>query len=381
MAVKFDLIRVGAAGGGRRDSFVETFQQETGRVAVNLSWRDVVAEPEQLRALLHDQAYVCFDSPDRDLDSLAALYGLGLADAEDAGMETLTNRQVPTLAEGDIGAPAQLAFGMIRAVVRVTAEVEASGAKASVTATDLGRAFDKTACLKDLVAAGIAVPEVLTEIDGFDALAAAMSAKGLARVFVKVRYGSAAAGIVALARQDDAWRARTTAVLTDHGRIRVTSDVQQLTKRQDIERLVNRLAPLGLHVEAWLPKIGIDGLVTDVRIVVVGGEQMYPVLRRGRHPMTNLHIGGQRGPIDALITRIGDAAWRDACDSARQAAARFSGSDSVGIDLAVLADGRRHAVLEVNVFGSYIRDLTVNGVTPHQAQVRHIARRMARAAA
>jgi len=86
--------------------------------------------------------------------------------------------------------------------------------------------------------------------------------------------------------------------------------------------------------------------------------------------------GWARGPVDPLVARVGPAAWDALLASARSAAACFPDSHVLGLDIAVLADGASHAVLEANVFGDFVKDVTAGGIDPHRAQIRHIAARL-----
>jgi hypothetical protein len=362
----FDLITIGAASGPRRESIVGAYTEMMGCAPHALSWAEVIAEPGKLAALLHPNAYVRFDSPDQDRASLAALYQCGGA-GHASGL----------MAVGDIGAPTQLALGLATAVGSKAATAANAGAMVSTNAADLACAFDKLDCLGRLRSADLPVPRELIGVSGFDDLVAKMEDARMSRVFVKLRHGAAAAGMMALARNGPDWVAITTAVIGDDDRPYATRAVRRLTDAREIARIVDRLAPLDLHVEQWLPKIGMNGRTVDLRMVVIGGETLFPVMRTSRHPMTNLHIGGDRGTADALVRDIGDVAWQAVTETALKAAALFPSVQTLGIDMAVLANGRSHAVLEVNIFGDHVKDFSLRGLTVHQAQLRHIARLMA----
>jgi hypothetical protein len=362
----FDLITIGAASGPRRDSIVAAYTEMRGHAPQAMSWAEVIAEPGKLAARLHPNAYVRFDSPDQDRASLAALYQSG-----EVGLQS------GLMHDGDIGSPTRLALGLAAALDSLSAMAAKAGAMLSTNAADLACAFDKVDCAGRLRAAGLPVPRGLIGIYGFDDLAANMKEAGMNRVFVKLRHGAAAAGMMALARNGPDWVAITTAVLGADGRPYATRAVRRLTDAREIARIIDRLAPLNLHVEQWLPKIGINGRTVDLRMVVIGGETLFPVMRSSRHPMTNLHIGGDRGSADALARHVGDDAWQAVTETAVKAAALFPSVQTLGIDMAVLADGRSHAVLEVNIFGDHVKDFAMHGLTVHQAQLRHIARLMA----
>ena len=354
-----EIVVLGPATGSRIRSFAAACEAYRGRPPSILSWADFPAAPARLDALLEAGDYLRIETPDRDLASQASLYGGGTSEAELGG--------------GAIGSPSRLCAGLIAGIEAATGIARQKGAMVSCEARDVARAFDKTATLEALVAAGVPTARVLPGVSGWDSLCAAMSTAPMARVFVKVRHGSSASGMMALARNGGEWLAITTAVVDAAGTLRATKNVRRLHGRQEIADLVNRLAPLGLHCEAWLPKIGIGGRTADVRVVVIG-ETLVPVLRLSRHPMTNLHLDGERGLVDLLVQRIGEEAWQSAIQSVRRAATCFPSLQAAGVDLAILADGRRHAILEVNAFGDYVKDVTVDGLDSHAIQVRAIDR-------
>lgn len=370
------MVVLGAASGPRHDAFAQACVARFGRAPAVLGWDRFLAEPERLATMVARGGYLRIDTPDQDVRAIAAVLAAGAGAAAAEAIETVPTGIEAMLAQGDIGSPTQFAFGLA-AGVRVAERIaHDAGAAMSTNTADVACAFDKTRTAIRFREAGLATPRMLSPVDGFDTLATAMRREKLCRVFVKLRHGSAAAGMVALARHGAQWVAVTTAVLVD-GRVRATRAVRRLTDRTEIARLIDRLAPFGLHVEAWVPKLAVDGHIADVRIVCIKGAGAFPVLRTSRHPMTNLHLGGARHPIERLVARIGAAAWAEAVDSAQRAAALFPASDVIGIDIAVLNDGRRHRLIEANVFGDFVKDLMVDGRTPYDAQLDRIAQHCA----
>lgn len=364
------IVVLGPSSGPRHASFAAACER-FGRRAQTIAWNAFLDDPTVLQAALRPGAYLRFDTPDQDIRAIASLYRAGKSGAGRAGFATLAEVCETRLASGDIGSPAQLAFGIAAAVESASRIARGRGAAVSTSAAEVACSFDKRATLARLRTAGIPVPRSLPAVTSFEALAGAMEEARLSRVFVKLRHGSAAAGMIALARHGRAWRAVTTAE-PDGDRIRATRSLRRLADPAAIAELVDRLVPLGLHAEAWLPKIGVDGRVADVRLVMLGDGTLFSVLRTSRHPMTNLHLGGTRESVEPLVRRIGADSWKAVLASARKAARCFSDSHVLGLDVAVLADGRSHALLEVNVFGDFVRELALDGLTPHEAQVRQI---------
>lgn len=375
-----DIVVLGPTSGPRHDSFARACIAETGRAPRTIGWDMFLAEPGRLERMLRPGSWLRVDTPDQDVRAIAALYRAGEERAAEREYETVPAGFEDRLAQGDIGSPAQLCMGIVVGLELAEAMALARGATISTTAIEVAEAFDKSHTQAGWRSRGIATPRELRAGQDFASLEAAMRTERISRVFVKLRYGAAAAGMIALARNGDCWKAVTTAELQPDGRIRATRRVQQLTDRAAIARLVDRLGPLGLHVEPWLPKIGIGNRVADVRLVLVRYGGMFPVLRTSRHPMTNLHLGGRREPIEPLIERIGRAAWDSLRASAHAAASFFPTSQVLGLDIAVLADGR-HAMLEANVFGDFVKGVTVDGLCPHGAQVRQIVARLREQAA
>jgi glutathione synthase/RimK-type ligase-like ATP-grasp enzyme len=373
----FKLVNIGAASGPRRESIRTAHAKRTGTPPTLLTWNDVIEAPERLAAMLGPDSYVRLDSPDQDDHAKAALYHLGAEAAEEAGLPVFGAEAVHSLGFGEIGSSSQLAFGIGAAAAQIAAISKRAGARVSIGADDVATCFDKAASSQRLARAGLPTPRLHIVPGGFAAVTAIMDREGWSRVFVKLRHGAAAAGMMALVRHGDRWTATTTAVAGDNGRPCATRALRRITQRTEIARIIDQLAPLGLIVEQWLPKIGLEGQTVDLRMVVLGGEQVFPVLRSSPHPITNLHIGGRRGSADALAAKVGPTAWADIFATARQSARQFPTAQCLGIDMAVLVDGVRHAVLEVNAFGDHVRDFAVEGMTIHDALLNHVAHMMA----
>jgi hypothetical protein len=197
----------------------------------------------------------------------------------------------------------------------------------------------------------------------------------LPRVFVKLQHGSAASGSVAFASSPRGFSAVTTVEVFEHeGAVRLynTRHVRRLTDVRAIAQLIDALIPYGVHVEQWVPKAGLDGAITDLRWLVVAGEPAHCVLRKSRHPMTNLHLGGERGDAQALLSKLSPDSHAALLATARRVAKLFPGANHLGLDIAITADLRAHAVLEVNVFGDLLKGVLHDGLDPYDLQVRHL---------
>ncbi|GLX01182.1 hypothetical protein Misp02_52680 [Microtetraspora sp. NBRC 16547] len=218
--------------------------------------------------------------------------------------------------------------------------------------------FDKRLTHRRLRDAGVPIPEALPgPITSYDELRDEMARRGWSRVFVKPAHGSSASGVIALQAHRARIKAVTSADLGPGPSLHNSLRLRTYEAEDDVATIVGTLAPDGLHVERWFPKASIAGRAFDLRVVCVAGTPTHAVVRLGRGPMTNLHLGGARGDLDVVRARLGGAGWDGAMEVCARAAACFPRSLAVGVDLMVGADLRSVAVAEVNAFGDLLPGL------------------------
>ncbi|MFJ8108142.1 STM4014 family protein [Streptomyces sp. NPDC096132] len=249
---------------------------------------------------------------------------------------------------------------------------------------DLAVLFDKRRCHAVLDAAGIPVPASPTSgpgaapVRGWDDVRALMREHRMHRLFVKPAHGSSASGVLAVdSGGGGRIRATTSVELAPDGRLYNSLRVRRYHREHDIAAIVDALAPDGLHLERWLPKASQEGRAADLRVVVVAGRATHAVVRTSRSPMTNLHLGGSRGDLDAVRQSFeaAGARWTDALGVCEAAAACFPRTLCVGVDLLPAVGWRRSAVGEVNAFGDLLPRLTglpgsgAEGLDTYGAQV------------
>jgi glutathione synthase/RimK-type ligase-like ATP-grasp enzyme len=244
---------------------------------------------------------------------------------------------------------------------------------------DIEVMFDKRRCHALLDGAGVPVPPALPPVAGYDDLRARLRDAGWSRAFVKPRYGSSASGVVALATAPGRVRATTSVELVWAGAAGVelynSLRVRTYERERDVAAIVDALAPQGLHVERWLPKAGFGGRVVDLRVVVIAGRPTHVVVRASASPMTNLHLGNQRGDLQRLRAAIGERVFEAAMATCVRVAERFPGTLHVGVDLLLAPGWRRHAVAEVNAFGDLLPGLLASGRDTYAEQVHALMSR------
>ncbi|ONH28731.1 hypothetical protein BL253_18800 [Pseudofrankia asymbiotica] len=262
------------------------------------------------------------------------------------------------------------------ALERVAAAAARVGARQLGDADEIAVMCDKRRCHARLRSAGVPVPEALPPVRDYAGLRERMADAGMRQVFVKPAHGSSASGVVALRTAPGGRvKAVTSAAYAGTGHVN-SLRVRAYETEPEVARLIDALAPDGLHVERWLPKAALDGRVLDLRVVVIAGEPTHVVARTSRSPMTNLHLGGARGSLDAVRDALGTSGWERAMDVCARAAACFPGSLMVGVDLLIQIGWRRVAVGEVNAFGDLLPGITglpgtrAEGLDTYAAQVR-----------
>ena len=290
---------------------------------------------------------------------------------EDAEVDRLLRGAAHPAEHGEIIGMADWHRGFGRVLRRVADAAQAAGARLLNDPDEILVMFDKRACHGRLVASGVPVPEAIPSPNSYGELRRAMAHRGWRRVFVKSAHGSSSSGVLAL-QTDGQHRVRADTSVDRVGRRLFNSlRVRTYTNESDIASIVDALAPDGLHVERWFPKAGMAGRIVDLRVVVIAGRASHTVVRASRGPMTNLHLGNERGDLAALRAAAG-AEYEAALQTCERAAACFPGSLQVGVDLMFSPDFRRHVVAEVNAFGDLLPGLVVNGRDTYAQQIEAI---------
>ncbi len=242
---------------------------------------------------------------------------------------------------------------------------------------DILRMCDKWRCQQAFMAAGVAIPALLGRIDSHEHLRCLSNDSGCDRIFVKARYGSSAAGVLAYRRHRDGREvayASTQLVANAQGlRLFNTLAPQRYTNSRDIAALIDALAAQGAYAERWIAKPrapGFRGHHFDLRVVAFDGEPRQRVARIADRPMTNLHLGNRRGDPQTLLDASAMAAI-EAC--VRNAAAVFPMSMMIGFD--VVPGRTACSTLEANAFGDLLPGLHYHGADVYDDQAAWVARR------
>jgi hypothetical protein len=325
-----------------------------------------------------DPAFVRIDSFGEDFEVERAFLMRGHRHAS-RPHERLTPDAIAALApdRGRILAPRQHHLGFLE----VLGELEALlAARPWLVVLNHPRAirdlFDKRACAGIFTAARIPIPRPLPPVATPGELRMRMAEADTSRVFVKLTCGSSASCLALLHDDpdspDDRWL--FTSVEIDGERLYNSLHPRRYHDRASIDRILRFLLGEGSQIEEAVPKARIGGRFFDTRVLVVGGEVAFTVVRKSLHPVTNLHLGGVRGTEDELAAAVPAAVRESARASCRKVAAAFD-SLQIGIDVMYTPHGEDHRVLEANAFGDLLPNLVRDGLSVYEWQIADAERR------
>ncbi|MEM8713750.1 MAG: STM4014 family protein, partial [Planctomycetota bacterium] len=242
--------------------------------------------------------------------------------------------------------------------------------------------LDKRRARERLVAAGVPVAPGLDDLEIREPtdLRRAMARAGWGQVFVKPRWGSSAAGIIALRSSGGRIASYSTLELVGaddsdgatEDKLYHSVRVRREDRVDRIDRLLRPILQAGAVVERWIPKRAHpqSRKAMDFRVVCIGGEPQHSVIRTSPSPITNLHLGNARESFDEFANQCPKAAAA-VYDVARLAAAAFPSSMTVSADVLLERERDRALVLEVNSFGELLHRVTINGADAYEALWSH----------
>lgn len=337
-----------------------------------LPWRALAAPgaPAQLLGELPGDTVLRIDSMGEDDDVERALLVRGEAAARAEGVPAISARALARTPRevGRILHPRQAHLGLLAVLDEIAAAIR-PGWRVVQPPAAIAELFDKRATSRRWRGLGIPVPDALDDVRDPDDLRARMRAAGWASVFVKVASGSSAACLAVFVMRAGGEHAITT--VEDTGRARYNTRKLQRVSGPRLQRLLRFLLGEGAQVERAIPKAQRDGRYFDLRVLAVDGEAPFIVMRTSPHPITNLHLGGTRGDVEALRAAAPPESW-DAMIASCVAVQRASGAFHVGVDAMFEPDLRAHRVIEGNAFGDLLPNLTRDGLDVYGWQIRRL---------
>jgi len=343
--------------------------------AIVIAWRDL-AEPGAPARLFNGlPADVIFriDSMGEDADVERAMLRRGEATARSMGATSISAAELAAQPYelGRIVCPRQIHCGFLA----VLAEIEASiqrGWRVVQPPIAIRSLFDKRTTSQQWTRRGIPVPDALWKVKSPDELRARMREAGWPAVYVKMAASSSASCLAVFTHTRNGEHAITT--VEDTGRARFnTRKLQRVSTKRGIDSLLGFLLGEGSQIEREIPKAQLDGRSFDLRVLAIDGVAAFVIVRTSLHPITNLHLGGQRGSVEQLRAKISDQAW-DAAMATCVQVQQESGAFHVGVDLMFEPDLEAFRVIEGNAFGDLLPNLERDGLDVYGWQIQRLVR-------
>ncbi|MFT3710950.1 MAG: STM4014 family protein [Archangium sp.] len=332
-----------------------------------VSWLEVLRTPERLDELSADRALVRIDSFGEDFEVERELLARG-------GFEnalTLEERR------GEVIAPAVAQRGFQQVMDTVLKPLFGKRKKWVLLnpLDEITEFFDKRLTSRRFASAGIPIPEFLEEVPTrADALLEAARARGWRQIFVKPAMGSSASGVLLVTLGPRGAAEIRTSLEWDAPRFFNNLRLSHYRTREDVARALDFILAQGAQVERAIPKGQLDGAFFDCRVVVIGGEPRFVVVRQNKHAITNLHLGGWRGDVEQLKAALAPGAWDAMLETCRQVGKLYR-SLHIGLDVMFEDDLSAHRVIEANAFGDLFPNLTVDGKSVYRWELEEALKR------
>ena len=350
--------------------------------ATVISYADLIAEKDNLERFSAPNTIIRFDSPERNFEIDKAIIAAGGEVADDGKHQRISAAEAANLEfdKGLILYPRQWYLGWRNLLQQWEKQLQCQTMNHP---QDIAVMFDKPQCCEVFLRHNIPVSRSLGKIYNYDHLREQMQKQECdslqdsyaSRVFVKLSHGSAAPGVVAY-RANSRFESAITTVerVRENGQTLLYNSrkISHYTKTADIADIINILTAEGVQVEEWQPKAQLQGCGFDVRVVVINGEAQHLVVRLGKIPMTNLHLGNERGDTEEFLAKVGKENWQVMKQTCEAAAALFPNSLYCGVDLLILPDWQQHVILEINAFGDLLPGILCNGLDTYTSEVKAI---------
>ncbi|RKH55446.1 STM4014 family protein [Corallococcus llansteffanensis] len=372
------FLLIGNPGNRRVTLFQEALVRAGLPPAHVVSWETVARAPDVLLELPDTERCVRIDAAGEDAEVERAFLKRGHADALFDGCDLVPPEQVDALPpeHGRVLCPRQHHLGFLRVLEDLAARfAQRPRWRVLSQPSAIASLFDKRITSRRYAALGIPVPPYLDDITTPEALRQGMSEACWREVFVKLSCGSSASclAVYRVGRTPGSEGSLLTSLHRGATGWFNSLKVRRVSDAAEVDAVLSFLLREGSQVEQARPKARLGGDVFDCRILAVRGEPVFTVVRQSRHPITNLHLGGYRGDLDAFHAAVPPRELEAALESCR-AVARTHDCLHVGIDLMFEEFFHGHRVLEANAFGDLLPGLTRDGLSVYDWEIREALR-------
>ncbi|OUS30091.1 hypothetical protein A9Q99_06300 [Gammaproteobacteria bacterium 45_16_T64] len=367
----------------RQRFFTEALRKQRGKLPVVISYADILGASnpveylvKKLESIKNQYIHLKIESPGESFEVTKALIILGARegskrlDLESAKKLRYDKGRFKYLKEWYFG----YRFLLKEIDCALSCWARASGRIVRYVnqPTAILNMLDKYRCQQFLAQRGVATPKLIPVAEDVTTLLDQLRMTKQCSVFIKPKYGSSATGVIALRVKPDGSKcvARTSLELSKtDGVVQCYNSLKVRTyhKEKDIAALYSTVLEEGAYIEQWLPKPQLKGQNFDLRVVVINGKATHHVTRCSNTPMTNLHLGNQRG--DILHHKSGAFMLKNAYDCAENVASLSSGAGCFGADIILSSSRSRAHIIELNAFGDLLPGIHYQSKDTYETQV------------
>ncbi|MCL2399525.1 MAG: STM4014 family protein [Defluviitaleaceae bacterium] len=230
--------------------------------------------------------------------------------------------------------------------------------------------LDKQTCKSILMEAGIPCTPLLPQVSSIESLRKMLLQLELPGAFIKPRWGSGAAGVLAYRLPS---RGRPELLCTSakmlNGQLMNTKHLYTLSSSKAIEEIVNQILSQDTVIEKWLPKAKFRGRYFDLRILYQFDKIVYTIARQSTGVITNLHLNNSPMEVSFLPTRTLD----EIAVLCGKAAKLFPGLRVSGMDILLEPGTYTPYIIEINAQGDLIYQDIYADNSIYADQVRFIS--------
>lgn len=229
--------------------------------------------------------------------------------------------------------------------------------------------LDKIRCKKILEENNVDItPVIWIEIKSFKDLVKYIEENKVTGVFIKPRYGSGAAGVLAYRYNPRLKEAvlYTSMGIDSEGLLVNTKRMRRLVNSDEIEIIINSLLKEEVIIEKWVQKAKYNSESYDIRVVFQYGKIEFMVARGSKTPITNLHLNNCA--IDISCIGLSEEKINEIEKLSAKVMDCFPGLNSAGIDLLITPKGKL-MVIEVNGQGDLIYQDIYNKNKIYKSQI------------
>ena len=241
------------------------------------------------------------------------------------------------------------------------------------TPSSIWKTLDKIYCKKQLQNCNIATTPILQgDYKDYTSLKESMKKSKIYKVFIKPRYGSGAAGIMAYKwNPNNDMEILETCLKTENNIFFNTKNLFRYSKNVDIKNLIDFILKEDAIVEHWIPKDVYKNSVYDLRVVYQYGKIDFIVGRGSKvGAITNLHLNNE--VIDIKALELSQETMDEIAKICNLIAQKFSGLNSFGVDILLTHKTRKPIVIEVNGQGDLIYKDILNENKIYKTQIANL---------